>query len=94
MSRSYKKPIIKNKSDSRWYNRTVRRVTKNSFRKASQEMMNYSPQWLWEAEDEIVEIEIPNPKNIINDWDFCDWKIDFRNRKSDEKFDINKLKRK
>ena len=94
MSRSYKKPILKDKSDSRWYNRTIRRVTKNSFRKSTQEMMNYSPQWLWEADDEITEIEIPSPKNIINDWSYCDWKVDLRDKEMQEFFDINKLKRK
>ena len=67
MSRSYRKPIIKNrprnskKSSSYW--RTIRRVT------------NEKVTYLKEAlEDEIL----PEPQEIIDDWDYSDYRVDYR----------------
>lgn len=94
MSRSTRKPIIRDKPNTRLYHRAIRRVTKHNFKKSTQELMQYSPQWLFEAEDEITEFEIPNPKTIVNDYDYSDWKWDLSDREVTEYFDTNKFKRK
>jgi hypothetical protein len=67
MSRSQKKPIIKDgprnykKSSAYW--RTVRRVTKEKVKYLNEEI-----------EDNVL----PDPQEIINDYDYSDYKIDFR----------------
>lgn len=67
MSRSRKKPIIKDrprnykKSSNYW--RTIRRVTKNKIR------------FLQETLEEEI---IPDPKEIINNYDYSDYRFDMR----------------
>lgn len=65
MSRSRKKPIWKDKSDHVWYNRIVRRVQRMQVKQIAQ--LN-----------DILEYEISQPNELINDWDVCDWKFDYR----------------
>lgn len=72
MSRSRKKPVIKDrprnykKSSNYW--RTIRRVTKDKVR-FSQENLD----------DELV----LDPKEIINDYDYSDYRFDLRFRNDD-----------
>jgi len=67
MSRSRKKPIIKDrprnykKSSNHW--RTIRRVTKDKIR------------FLQETLEEEI---IPDPKEIINNYDYSDYRFDMR----------------
>ncbi len=67
MSRSRKKPIIKDrprnykKSSNYW--RTIRRVTKDKIR------------FLQETLEEEI---IPDPKEIINNYDYSDYRFDMR----------------
>lgn len=72
MSRSKRKPIVKdgprNQKKSTSYWRTVRRVINDSVRQ-----LKY--------DDETV---LPKPKEIVNDYDYCDYIIDYRNWDSDK----------
>ena len=67
MSRSRKKPIIKdrprNQKKSSLYWRTIRRVTNEKVRKLNIEPENDN---------------LPNPKELINDYTYCDYIIDCR----------------
>lgn len=65
MSRSRKKPIVKDKTDGAKYHRTIRRVTKEKVR------------YLHEALDDE---ELPDPKEIVNNYDYMDWEYDLRFR--------------
>jgi hypothetical protein len=65
MSRSRKKPIVKDKTDGAKYHRTIRRVTN--------EKVRY-------LEDALEDEELPDPKSIVNDYNYSDWKQDFRFR--------------
>lgn len=67
MSRSKKKPIVKDKSrntKASTYYRRIRRVVKQKVK------MN-------------AEI-IPDSKEIVNDYDYCDWVFDMRRAKKSE----------
>jgi len=65
MSRSKKKAILKdrpkNHKKSSLYWRTIRSAIKNVIRSCQ----NFE------------DLEIPNPKTIISDYDYCDYKIDY-----------------
>ena len=83
MSRSRRQPIIKdtprNHKKSALYWRTIRRVTKQKVH-----ILKIDP-----------DVSIPIPKEIVNDYNYCDYVIDFRygKRKKNEKFK-EKAKRK
>jgi len=68
MSRSRRKPIVKdrprNEKKSSLYWRIVRRVINGKVRQMSKT-----------DEDETT---LPEPKEIVNDYDYCDYKIDYR----------------
>ena len=68
MSRSKKEPIVKerprNHRKSTEYWRRVRRVINQAVRKL-----------FFKDEDEVV---IPNPKQIVNDYDYSDYTMDMR----------------
>ena len=74
MSRSRKAPIIKdgprNHKKSSLYWRTVRRVTKDKVRYFNETI-----------EDEII----PDPKEIIDDYDYSDYEVDMRFSKNNER---------
>lgn len=86
MSRSNKLPIIKerprNHKKSTEYWRKVRRVISQSVRKL-----------FFKDEDEVV---IPNPKEVVNDYDYSDYTIDMRDisKPSDREKYIKKASRK
>ncbi len=67
MSRSQRKPIIKdrprNYKKSSSYWRTVRRVIKNNVRYLQEKMLDEN---------------IPDPKEIVNDYDYSDYRLDYR----------------
>ena len=75
MSRSYKKPIIKDSSrnykKSSFYWRKVRRV------------INEKVKGLLKDPEQT---EIPNPKSIVNDYDYSDYTIDYRGEEKENKF--------
>jgi hypothetical protein len=68
MSRSRRKPIIKdrprNDKKSSLYWRVVRRVTNDKVRQ-----IQSNPE---------MESDLPEPQEIVNDYDYCDYKIDYR----------------
>jgi hypothetical protein len=86
MSRSRRQPIIKdrprNEKKSSLYWRIVRRVINNKVR-----------QIIKTDEDEV---DLPEPKEIVNDYDYCDYVIDYRDPGWSEKHKeyIEKQKRK
>ena len=73
MSKSRRKPVIKdgprNEKKGTKYNRTVRRVIKDKVKYLS----------------EILDDEtLPDPKEIINDYNYSDYHIDYRFMDDDE----------
>jgi hypothetical protein len=86
MSRSRRQPIIKdrprNEKKSSLYWRIVRRVINSKVR-----------QIIKTDEDEV---DLPEPKEIVNDYDYCDYVIDYRDPGWSEKHKeyIEKQKRK
>lgn len=68
MSRSRRKPIIKdrprNAKKSSLYWRVVRRVINDKVRQ-----IKSNPE---------KDLSLPEPKNIVNDYDYSDYKIDYR----------------
>jgi len=73
MSRSRRKPIIKdgprNEKKGAKYHRAIRRVTNEKVR------------YLNEALDEDI---LPEAKEIVNDYDYSDYKIDLRFKEGNE----------
>lgn len=67
MSRSTKKPIAKDRprsyNNTAIYWRTVRRVTNAKIRY---------------YQEDIDEVILPRPEEIVNDYDYCDWIWDAR----------------
>lgn len=67
MSRSFKKPIVKqsfkNEKKSSSYWRTIRRVIKGKVKFLS---------------EELEEKQLPDPKEIINDYNYSDYRFDMR----------------
>jgi hypothetical protein len=65
MSRSRKKAIIKDrprrKKKASLYWRNIRSTIKNSIRSCKN----------------LEDLEIPDPKTIVNDYDYCDYTIDY-----------------
>ena len=62
MSRSYKKKaIIKDKTDKEFYHRQVRSAVKNKIRST--------------PIDELNDTIIPYPREVQNDYNYCDWKF-------------------
>lgn len=68
MSRSKRKPIVKdrprNAKKSSLYWRIVRRVINDKVRQISTK-----PE---------IELDLPEPKEIVNDYDYSDYKVDYR----------------
>jgi len=84
MSRSHKKPILKDKANVALYWRTIRHRIKQQVNKLIKEDPD--------------EVRISEPKELINDYNYCDWKLDYRDpyfkgKKNFEK-EIIKAKRK
>lgn len=77
MSRSYKKAIIKDKGE--WnYNKIVRRVTKQIVRSFKNKWKDVVSKDLdLSNRTENLEQDIPNSREIVNDYDYCDFIIDW-----------------
>lgn len=86
MSRSRRQPIVKdrprNEKKSSLYWRIVRRVINGKVREI--------------VKNDDDEINLPEPKEIVNDYDYCDYVIDYRDPSWSEKHKeyIEKQKRK
>ena len=98
MGKSYKKSIIKDKGE-RNYNKIVRRVNKsivNDFKRESTSLYaidgeeSENAENYWEKPD--LESKIKNPKTIVNDYDYCDYIIDYEYTIKGEKYKENREK--
>lgn len=82
MSRSRRVPVIKdsprNHKKSSFYWRKVRRVINEKVKMIIKDTEN---------------TDIPDPKSIVNDYDYCDYTIDLRDKEENNKQKI-KAKRK
>ena len=78
MSNSYRKPVIKDKPRSK-------KRTPEYWRKVRRVQRQQTDK------NNLEELEISNPKSIINDYDYCDWIWDFRYM--DDEFDEYKEER-
>jgi len=65
MSRSRKKPVVKDKTDGTKYHRTIRRVTN--------EKVRY-------FEEALDDEGLLDPREIVNDYNYKDWEYDLRFR--------------
>ena len=81
MSKSFKLPIIKDKTDHKFFRRTVRRIVNQKIK----DIKNLV---------DLDSYEIPNTKTIVNDYDYCDYILDLRLCIWKNIFDIEKAKRK
>lgn len=74
MARSRKKPIHK---DVGFAKKTYHRTIRSTVNKAIREIAKL---------DDLEEIEIPDGKTIINDWDYSDYTIDLREEDDEDKW--------
>ena len=78
MSRSYNKTIVKYKPDTRAYHRTIRREWNQSLMDIPRNMNTD-----WKLSDGDFSYDpypvLRNSKEIINDYDYCDWKFGYGN---------------
>jgi len=74
MSRSKRKPFYKDKGIyNKFYNKTIRRVVKHHLR------LKYNKGVIIEFDNfENEDVNIPHPKNIINDWDYSEYKWEYK----------------
>lgn len=96
MSRSIKKPIARDKPYTRTYHRAIRRNIKNDIKNVlnSEMGLNNYLDLEDEMDNKLIDFNLRNFKEIINDYDYSDWKIDLRNKNKSEYWDIDKVKRK
>lgn len=69
MSRSYKRPIIKDAGGYGTYYRTIKRRVRQYLRES-----------LKRLDDPTFNFVIPQEKEIVNDYDVCDWVFDYEHR--------------
>lgn len=94
MSRSRKKAIVKDNGSKKIYWKTIRRVVKNTIKKFSNDktyLVNRDLDYMDLDElEEYVEVYkdekvlddiIPSPKEIVNDYTYCDHTIDYEHEK-------------
>lgn len=80
MSRSRKKHIIVKDKTGRWYNKLIRRRNRVEVK----QIANLT---------DMLEYNISQPNELINDWDVCDWKFDYRNPRWRDNHTPEELKR-
>lgn len=98
MSRSYKKSIFKDKGFKDIYWKTIRRITKNIIKTYNtnhyvntQDInMDYSDEFDLNFDEKELDYIIRNPKEIINDYNYCDYIINYEYYENDKE----KLKKK
>jgi hypothetical protein len=78
MSRSYKLAIKKDRGLKSYYWKKIRRITKQIVKSLSF--------------DNADDIYIPNPKEVMNDYDYCDYVIDYEYDRSSSYFWYNDKK--
>lgn len=71
MSRSYKLPIFKDKGIKNLYHRIVKR-----------RIRNYLKSNFFNLRDKDFHYNAPNPKTIVNDYNYCDYVFDERWKKN------------
>lgn len=97
MSRSYKKAIVKDNGSKDIYWKTIRRVVKNTIKKFSNAKyyqinreLNYGEPDVfgWDDYKDEKELEdmIKQPKEIIDDYNYSDYTIDFEHKKWKNEF--------
>lgn len=64
MSRSRKKPIVKDKTGHTWYNKIVRRRQRQQVKGIT-------------SLKDVLEYNISQPKELVNDYDVCDYKFNY-----------------
>jgi len=72
MSRSRRKPIIKDGGFGSEYWRTIRRVWKHQIRKIPRNVVS----WISVDDNEIDfldSVDLPHQRSIVNDYDYCDY---------------------
>jgi hypothetical protein len=75
MSRSYKKPIVKDKKPKRWYKvvrNTNNQIVKSKITKFIPSIYALEEAGLWEFIDEFRGEPLPI-NTIVNPYDICDW---------------------
>ena len=75
MSRSYKKPIVKDKKPKRWYKvvrNTNNQIVKSKIAKFIPDIYTLEEMGLWEFVDE-YRGEPKDVNTIVNPYDICDW---------------------
>lgn len=82
MGKSYKKAIIKDKTNTKTYRRAIRGSQNTFIRSNLDKMLN---------DEDFV---IPDRKEIINDYDYSDWKFDYEHHSSYDEERRNEFKRK
>lgn len=78
MSRSYKKAIVKDRGLKDYYWKKIRRVTKQIVKSLSI--------------DNSDDILLPHPKEVMNDYDYSDYKIDYEYERGSSYFWYNDKK--
>ena len=92
MSRSRKKAIVKDNGSKKIYWKTIRRVVKHTIKKFTNAKLyeenielNYGEPEVfgWEEykDEKVLDDMIPKPKEIINDYTYCDHTIDYEHEK-------------
>lgn len=69
MSRSYKRPIVKDTGGYGTHYRTIKRRVRQYLRES-----------LKRLDDPTFNFVIPQEKEIVNDYDVCDWVFDYEHR--------------
>lgn len=80
MSRSRKKHIIVKDKTGRWYNKLIRRRNRVEVK----QIANLT---------DMLEYNISQPYELVNPWDICDWKFDYRNPRWRDNHTPEELKR-
>ena len=87
MSKSRKKAIIKDKKDSTYWRR-IRSNINQRVRQFKDEVVNkesFHADCLEDAKILDSEDTLPNPKSLVNDYDYCDHYIDYEYNNSKDK---------
>lgn len=80
MSRSRKKPIVKDKTGHTWYNRVIRRRQRQQVKGIS-------------SLTDVLEYTISQPKELVNDYDVCDYRFDYTDKRWESYFTLRELKK-
>jgi hypothetical protein len=82
MSRSIKKPIVKDKPRNRKRTSTYWRTVRRSINSKLRTYINH----IGSNIRDIEEPSLPQPQEVVNDYDYCDWVMRVRGPKEVEKY--------